>query len=100
MDTICNRQSFADHGFSRIPEGPAHLAPPRCFYTIRNVVCVAHVTNGFLSEDSAMSLGTTPASAIPRLSLTSAVADKLRDQIIRGEIAEGTQLRQDAIATQ
>src|ERR1700745_122560 len=47
-----------------------------------------------------MSLGTTPESAIPRLSLTSAVADKLRDQIIRGEIAEGTQLRQDAIATQ
>jgi len=47
-----------------------------------------------------MSLGTTPESAIPRMSLTSAVADKLRDQIIRGEIAEGTQLRQDAIATQ
>src|SRR5215472_3665763 len=47
-----------------------------------------------------MGLGTTPESAIPRQSLTSAVADKLRDQIIRGEIAEGTQLRQDPIATQ
>jgi DNA-binding GntR family transcriptional regulator len=47
-----------------------------------------------------MALGTTPETAIPRQSLTSAVADKLRDQIIRGEIAEGTQLRQDAIATQ
>ena len=47
-----------------------------------------------------MGLGTTAESAIPRQSLTSAVADKLRDQIIRGEIAEGTQLRQDAIATQ
>src|SRR5215468_2546009 len=47
-----------------------------------------------------MGLGTTPESAIPRQSLTSAVADKLRDQIIRGEIAGGTQLRQDAIATQ
>jgi len=47
-----------------------------------------------------MSLGITPESAIPRQSLTSAVADKLRDQIIRGEIAEGTQLRQDAIAAQ
>lgn len=47
-----------------------------------------------------MALGITPESAIPRQSLTSAVADKLRDQIIRGEIAEGTQLRQDAIATQ
>ncbi|MBV9265138.1 MAG: GntR family transcriptional regulator [Acidobacteriaceae bacterium] len=39
-------------------------------------------------------------SAIPRQSLTSAVADKLRDQIIRGEIAEGTLLRQDLIASQ
>lgn len=38
--------------------------------------------------------------AIPRQSLTSAVADKLRDQIIRGVIPEGAQLRQDAIANQ
>ncbi|HUK24441.1 MAG TPA: GntR family transcriptional regulator [Terriglobales bacterium] len=38
--------------------------------------------------------------AIPRQSLTSAVADKLRDQIIRGEIVEGAQVRQDAIAAQ
>jgi DNA-binding GntR family transcriptional regulator len=36
---------------------------------------------------------------IPRQSLTSAVAEKLRDQIIRGAIPEGAQLRQDAIAT-
>ncbi len=43
---------------------------------------------------------TSPESATPRQSLFSAVADKLRDQIIRGEIAEGTQLLQDAIATQ
>ena len=35
---------------------------------------------------------------IPRLSLTSAVADKLREKIVRGEIPEGVQLRQDAIA--
>jgi DNA-binding GntR family transcriptional regulator len=35
---------------------------------------------------------------IPRLSLASAVADKLREMIIRGEIQEGEQLRQDAIA--
>lgn len=47
-----------------------------------------------------MDLGTTPESVIPRQSLTSAVADKLRDQIIRGEIGEGSQLRQDAIASQ
>jgi len=38
--------------------------------------------------------------SIPRQSLTSAVADKLREHIIRGEIPEGAQLRQDAIATQ
>lgn len=38
--------------------------------------------------------------AIPRQSLTSAVAERLREQIIRGEIPEGAQLRQDAIATQ
>jgi DNA-binding GntR family transcriptional regulator len=47
-----------------------------------------------------MELQTTSDSAIPRQSLTSAVAEKLRDQIIRGEIPEGAQLRQDAIATQ
>ena len=44
--------------------------------------------------------GTISESAIPRRSLTSAVADKLRDQIMRGEIAEGAQLRQDVIAGQ
>src|SRR5690349_6260437 len=38
------------------------------------------------------------SSHIPRQSLTSAVADKLRDKIVRGEIPEGEQLRQDAIA--
>jgi DNA-binding GntR family transcriptional regulator len=52
------------------------------------------------AEANKMLLETGSESAIPRLSLTSAVADKLRDQIIRGEIPEGAQLRQDAIATQ
>src|ERR1043166_4231493 len=47
-----------------------------------------------------MNLSTTPESAIPRQSLTSAVADKLREQIIRGLIPEGAQLRQDHIAAQ
>jgi len=47
-----------------------------------------------------MDVETASGFAIPRQSLTSAVADKLRDQIIRGEIPEGAQLRQDAIATQ
>lgn len=45
-----------------------------------------------------MQSGPTSDLAIPRQSLTGAVADKLREQIIRGEIAEGAQLRQDAIA--
>src|SRR5438874_8352550 len=47
-----------------------------------------------------MNLGATPESAIPRQSLTSAVADRLREEIIRGTIPEGAQLRQDAIAMQ
>lgn len=47
-----------------------------------------------------MDLAISSGSIIPRQSLTSAVADKLRDQIIRGEIPEGAQLRQEAIATQ
>jgi len=47
-----------------------------------------------------MDLESASYSGIPRQSLPSAVADKLRDQIIRGEIPEGAQLRQDAIATQ
>jgi len=37
-------------------------------------------------------------NSIPRMSLASAVANKLREMIIRGEIQEGEQLRQDAIA--
>lgn len=40
------------------------------------------------------------SQSIPRQSLTSAVAERLRDQIIRGEFPEGAQLRQDAIAAQ
>lgn len=47
-----------------------------------------------------MDLASASDTGIPRQSLPSAVADKLRDQIIRGEIPEGAQLRQDAIATQ
>lgn len=42
----------------------------------------------------------TAESPIPRQSLTSAVANKLREQIIRGEIPEGAQLRQDVLAAQ
>lgn len=37
-------------------------------------------------------------STIRRQSLTSAVAERLREKIVRGEIKEGEQLRQDAVA--
>lgn len=36
---------------------------------------------------------------IPRVSLTNEVAARLRDRIIRGEICEGEQLRQDTVAS-
>lgn len=43
--------------------------------------------------------GSNSSSArIPRTSLTSAVAEKLREKILHGDIQEGEQLRQDAIA--
>jgi DNA-binding GntR family transcriptional regulator len=44
--------------------------------------------------------GTRPSrsTGIPRTSLTEEVATRLREMIIRGEIQEGEQLRQDAIA--
>jgi DNA-binding GntR family transcriptional regulator len=41
-----------------------------------------------------------PDAPIPRQSLASAVADKLRDKIILGELQEGEQLRQDVIAAE
>ncbi|HET9183297.1 MAG TPA: GntR family transcriptional regulator, partial [Candidatus Angelobacter sp.] len=53
-----------------------------------------------MSQPLPRDLAGAAESAIPRQSLTSAVADKLRDRIIRGEIPEGSQLRQDVIATQ
>ncbi|HKQ78090.1 MAG TPA: GntR family transcriptional regulator [Blastocatellia bacterium] len=36
--------------------------------------------------------------ALPRRSLPSAIADRLRDKILRGELREGEQLRQHALA--
>lgn len=40
------------------------------------------------------------STAIKRQSMASAVADELRKRIVRGELHEGEQLRQDAIAAQ
>jgi DNA-binding GntR family transcriptional regulator len=43
---------------------------------------------------------TNLVSAIQRQSLASIVADKLREKIIRGELKEGEQLRQDVLAAE
>src|SRR3981189_2742456 len=40
------------------------------------------------------------SSAIPRQSLAAAVVERLRERILSGELQEGEQLRQDAIATE
>ena len=40
------------------------------------------------------------SAPIPRQSLAAAVVERLRDQILNGELREGEQLRQDAIATE
>ena len=46
-----------------------------------------------------MAAGQSPSTnSIPRTSLSSAVAEKLREKIVHGDIQEGEQLRQDAIA--
>jgi DNA-binding GntR family transcriptional regulator len=44
--------------------------------------------------------GAKSLAAIPRQSLAAAVTDKLREKIIRGELKEGEQLRQDALAAE
>ncbi len=50
-----------------------------------------------MAEAAARQKKTSP---IPRQSLASAVAEKLREQIINGELREGEQLRQDAVAAE
>jgi DNA-binding GntR family transcriptional regulator len=42
----------------------------------------------------------TKSTPIPRQSLSAAVVERLRDKILSGELREGEQLRQDAIATE
>ena len=42
----------------------------------------------------------TKSTAIPRQSLSAAVVERLREKILSGELREGEQLRQDAIATE
>jgi DNA-binding GntR family transcriptional regulator len=51
-----------------------------------------------MSPETELGVLAPAANSIRRVSLASAVADKLREKIIRGEIQEGQQLRQDAIA--
>jgi DNA-binding GntR family transcriptional regulator len=58
-----------------------------------------HVPRPLDPETNPQRTGPPPKTvAIPRTSLTYAVADRLREMILRGEIQEGEQLRQDAIA--
>jgi DNA-binding GntR family transcriptional regulator len=95
MDTICNGQT------------PANGIPLRKLTGLPDTTCaivvIVHVIGGHRSVNlnlTRMDFETECDAAIPRQSLTVAVADKLREQIIRGAIPEGAQLRQDAIATQ
>src|SRR5215831_189024 len=44
--------------------------------------------------------GLKSSEAIPRQTLTAAVADRLRDKILRGDLREGEQLRQHTIAAE
>lgn len=53
-------------------------------------------TNAAFSPQAA----TKRSSPIPRQSLASAVAERLREQILNGELHEGQQLRQEAIAAE
>jgi DNA-binding GntR family transcriptional regulator len=57
------------------------------------------VRRDLIADDKPQSTGRpSPNNGIPRTSLTEAVADRLREMIMRGEIQEGEQLRQEAIA--
>src|SRR6187455_3209872 len=48
--------------------------------------------------DESVSSSHKSRQAIPRRTLASAVAERLRERILRGEFREGEQLRQHAIA--
>src|SRR5215475_1528984 len=52
------------------------------------------------SSESLKPAATRKATPIPRQSLASAVLERLREQILSGELPEGEQLRQDAIAAE
>jgi DNA-binding GntR family transcriptional regulator len=51
-------------------------------------------------SESPKPAATRKATPIPRQSLASAVLERLREQILSGELREGEQLRQDAIAAE
>lgn len=59
-------------------------------------------TNPQAAKRSPVSLGKTQAKTapIPRQSLSAAVVERLREKILSGELREGEQLRQDAIAAE
>ena len=54
----------------------------------------------FVSAPTHEHAAPTKSAAIPRQSLAAAVVERLRDKILHGELREGEQLRQDAIAAE
>src|SRR6202521_6265119 len=54
----------------------------------------------FISASTHEHTAPKKSAAIPRQSLASAVVERLRDKILHGELREGEQLRQDAIASE
>ena len=113
---VYNMQSSTDDfrwPARRLSRG-THSAGPRVVTAGTRARWVWDIVNGFCQvrvflgrcavrsrgRPNRMEIGSASESAIPRQSLTSAVAERLRNQIIRGEIPEGAQLRQDAIAIQ
>ena len=57
-------------------------------------------SGGFSSAAAARTAATKKSSPIPRQSLAAAVIERLREKILSGELREGEQLRQDAIAAE
>src|ERR1700688_2415671 len=54
----------------------------------------------FISASTREHTAPKKSAAIPRQSLAAAVVERLRDKILHGELREGEQLRQDAIAAE
>src|SRR5579864_3420756 len=106
MDTICNRQTCMFEVAQCETESKRlkrRYLPNKCHASYLSLDTTCDILNSaprLMQQTPRTDLESPSYSGIPRQSLPSAVADKLREQIIRGEIPEGAQLRQDAIANQ